>query len=142
MEAPSSSSDIRLVSPDWLQSDEFQLRRVRRKAIQLRESGKGKRKNKADPVMAEEELLWESCALGCNNPESLNHSVWYTLSQHFGTRGVQVSEGRMSPRTSCIRAQCPPGHSALAQIVPLSAECPPTLVLLDRVHKGAVERTG
>ena len=60
------------------------------KAIELRESRRGKRKNKADPVTAEEEeLLWESGALGCNNPESLNHSVWYTLSQHFGTRGVQ-----------------------------------------------------
>ena len=59
------------------------------KAIELCESRKGKRKNKADPVTAEEELLWESSVLGCNNPESLNHSVWYTLSQHFGTRGVQ-----------------------------------------------------
>ena len=46
------------------------------KAIELRESGRGKRKNKADPVTAEEEeLLWASGALGCDNPESLNHSV-------------------------------------------------------------------
>ena len=51
----------------------------------------GQTKKKADPLTAEEEeeLLWESGALGCNNSESLNHSLWYTLSQHFGTRGVQ-----------------------------------------------------
>ena len=60
------------------------------KAIELRESGRGKRKNKADALTAEEEeLLWESGALSCNNAESLNHSLWYTLSQQFGTRGVQ-----------------------------------------------------
>ena len=60
------------------------------KAIELRESGRDKQKNKADPVTAEEEeLLWGSGALGCDNPESLNHSLWYTLSQHFRTRGVQ-----------------------------------------------------
>ena len=60
------------------------------KAIELRESGRGKRKNKVDPVTAEEEeLLWESGALGCDNAEKQNHSLMYTLSQHFGTRGVQ-----------------------------------------------------
>ena len=60
------------------------------KTMELRESGRGKQKNKADPLTAkEEELLWESGALGCDNAESLNHSLWYTLSQHFGMRGVQ-----------------------------------------------------
>ena len=49
---------------------------------------------------------------------------------------------RMSPRTICPRAQCPPRHSAQVQTVPLSAECPPTLVTLCRAHKGAMERTG
>ena len=60
------------------------------KAIELRESGRGKRKNKADPLTPEEEeLLWETSALGSATGESLNHSLFYTLSQHFGTRGVQ-----------------------------------------------------
>ena len=61
------------------------------KAIELCESGRGKRKNKADPVTAEEEdLLWESGALGFDNPESLNHSVWYTL----GSSGTSPNEPR------------------------------------------------
>ena len=52
------------------------------KAIELRESGRGKRKKKADPVIAEEEeQLWETGALGCDNPETLNHSLWYTTRQ-------------------------------------------------------------
>ena len=42
-----------------------------------------------------------------------------------GVGGQDVSPCRMSPWTSCPRAQCPP-----------------TLVMLDRMHKGAVERTG
>ena len=59
-----------------------------------------------------------------------------------------VSEDRMSPRAECspghlaLGHNVPPGHSTLVQIVPLSAECYPTLVMLDRAHKGAVERTG
>ena len=59
---------------------------------------------------------------------------------------LQVSEGRMSPR-----AECPPGHLALGhnvppdispqcKLYPLSAECPPILVVQDRTHEGAVER--
>jgi len=60
------------------------------KAIELREQGKGKRKNKADPLTEEEEeLLWKKGVLGDTNPVSLNHTVFYTLSQHFGTRGRQ-----------------------------------------------------
>ena len=37
----------------------------------------------------EEELLWERGALGCNDAKILNRTVFYTLSQHFGTRGCQ-----------------------------------------------------
>ena len=60
------------------------------KAIELRESGRGKRKNKANPLTPEEEeLLWSSGALGEHPAESLNHALFYTLGQHFGTRGVQ-----------------------------------------------------
>ncbi len=60
------------------------------KAIELREQGKGKHKNKADPLSDEEEkLMWEKGVLGDSNPVSLNHAVFYTLSQHFGTRGRQ-----------------------------------------------------
>ena len=60
------------------------------KAIELCERGMGKRKNKADPLTEEdEEALWESGALGGENPLSLNHTIWYLLSQQFGTRGNQ-----------------------------------------------------
>ena len=57
------------------------------KAIDLREKGKGKRKRKADAVCDEEEKsLWDRGILG---DENLNHAIFYTLSQHFGTRGRQ-----------------------------------------------------
>ena len=60
------------------------------KAIQLRENGKGKKSKKADPLTAEEEeILWNTGVLGGNNPKSLNHTVFYIISQHFGTRGRQ-----------------------------------------------------
>ena len=60
------------------------------KAIELREQGKGKRKNRADPLNEEEEeLLWKKGVLGDASPVSLNHTVFYVLSQHFGTRGRQ-----------------------------------------------------
>ena len=60
------------------------------KAIELREQGMGKRKNKADAVTDEEEaLMWKSGILGDRTPSSLNHTVFYTLSQQFGTRGHQ-----------------------------------------------------
>ena len=45
---------------------------------------------KADVIIEkEEELLWERDALGCNDAKTLNRTVFYTLSQHFGTRGRQ-----------------------------------------------------
>ena len=51
---------------------------------------KGKRKNRADPLNVEvEELLWEKGVLGYVSPVSLNHTVFYVLSQDFGTRGRQ-----------------------------------------------------
>lgn len=60
------------------------------KAIELREQGKGKRKNKADAVTdEEEELMWKKGILGDKSPTSLNYTVFYTLSQQFGTRGRQ-----------------------------------------------------
>ena len=59
----------------------------------------------------------------------------------------------MSPWTYCPTEQCPPGHialennvppghSAIVQTVPLSTKCPPMLIMLGRVYKGAMERTG
>ena len=59
------------------------------KAIELREQGKGKRKNKADAVTDEEELMWKKGILGDKSPTSLNYTVFYTLSQQFGTQGHQ-----------------------------------------------------
>ena len=60
------------------------------KATELQEHGKRKWKNRVDPLTEdEEELLWEKDVLGDANPVSLNHTVFYVLSQHFGTRGRQ-----------------------------------------------------
>ena len=58
--------------------------------IQLREDRKGKKSKKADPLTAEEEeILWNTGVLDGDNPKSLNHTVFYIISQHFGTRGRQ-----------------------------------------------------
>ena len=60
------------------------------KAIELREKGMGKRKNKADALSdEEEEKLWDTGVLGGKNPKSLNYTVFYVLSQQYGTRGCQ-----------------------------------------------------
>jgi len=59
-------------------------------AIELREKKKGKRTKRADPLVEEEEeMLWKSGVLGGDNPQSLNYTVFYVVSQHFGTRGCQ-----------------------------------------------------
>ena len=50
----------------------------------------GKRKNKVDPLTEEdEEALWENGALGGDSPSTLNHTIWYLLSQQFGPSGNQ-----------------------------------------------------
>ena len=60
------------------------------KAIELREKGMGKRKNKSEPLNSdEEEKLWQLKVLGRNNPTSLNYTIFYLISQQFGTRGCQ-----------------------------------------------------
>ena len=57
------------------------------KAIELRELGKGKKPRRAHALTEqEEELLWEK-VFGCHTAESLNYTVYYTVSQQFGTRG-------------------------------------------------------
>ena len=59
------------------------------RAIQLQQSGKGKRPKKADAFTSEEEdLLWDT-VLGKMNPVNLNCTVFFLISQHFGTRGRQ-----------------------------------------------------
>ena len=60
------------------------------KAIELRENGMGKRRNKSDPLSEQEEdQLWQRRVLGGYNPKSLNHTIFYMLGQQFGTRGCQ-----------------------------------------------------
>ncbi len=60
------------------------------KAIELREMGMGKKKNKADALTEiEEEQLWSRGALGDSSPKILNYTVFFILSQQFGTRGCQ-----------------------------------------------------
>ena len=50
----------------------------------------GKRKNKSDPLNSEEEeKLWQLKVLGGNNPTSLDYTMFYLISQQFGTRGCQ-----------------------------------------------------
>jgi len=64
---------------------------LNRKAIQFREAGLGK-KNKADALTEEdEEKLWSTGVLGgqCQTSLMINHTMFYVLSQQFGTRGCQ-----------------------------------------------------
>ena len=46
-----------------------------------------KRKNKSDAL--EEEKLRQLKVLGGNDPKSLNYTIFYLISQQFGTRGCQ-----------------------------------------------------
>ncbi len=59
------------------------------KAIEVREVGLGKRKKRADALSEDDELLWRRGVLGDENPTILNHTIWFLLSQQFGTRGIQ-----------------------------------------------------
>ena len=71
-----------------LNDKDFELSRkvLNGKAIQLQQSGKGKRSKKADPFTYNEaDVLWET-VLCKMNPVSLNYTI---ISQHFGTTGRQ-----------------------------------------------------
>ena len=75
-----------------LRDKQFEVSRkvLNGKAIEFRERGFGKRKNKSDALTAEEEEeLWQKGVLGRHNPVSLNYTIFFLLSQHFGTRGCQ-----------------------------------------------------
>ena len=80
------------ISYSILRDKQFKVSRkvLNGKAIELRERGFGKRKNKSDALTAEEEEeLWQKGVLGSHNPVSLNYTIFFLLSQHFGTRGCQ-----------------------------------------------------
>ena len=54
----------------------------------LKKEGKGNRSKAADPLEKEDfEQLWESGALGEDDPETLQNSVWLMLCMHMGMRG-------------------------------------------------------
>ncbi|CAH3024027.1 unnamed protein product [Porites evermanni] len=60
------------------------------KARQLRQSGMGKRPNKARSLTEEEEEVpWEAEKFGSKTPEALISSMWWLLTQFFGLRGRQ-----------------------------------------------------
>jgi len=53
-------------------------------------AGRDKRLNKARQLPEEEEeRLWKSEKLGAKTPESLIHTMWWSLTQQFGLRGRQ-----------------------------------------------------
>ena len=62
----------------------------------LREGELGKKRMKADVLtLEEEEQLWKKDVLGGNNAVSLNHTMFFMLSQQFGTRGCQEHQLRV-----------------------------------------------
>ena len=75
-----------------LTAPEFAIARevLNGEAIALRESGKGKRKRRADFVTTEDDqAMWNNGVLGSSTPQSLNYTIFFLLSQNFGTRGCQ-----------------------------------------------------
>ena len=68
----------------WQQKD------FKQQSSYLYEKGRGKRPRKADAMTdTEEEILWEKGVLGTTNAQSINLTVFFCVSQHFGTRGCQ-----------------------------------------------------
>lgn len=64
------------------------------KARQLRQSGMGKRPNKARSLTREEEeVLWEAEKFGTKTPDALICTLWWVLTQFFGLRGRQEHHG-------------------------------------------------
>lgn len=69
----------------------------------LRESGKGKRRRKADGLNNdEEETMWQSGVLGHSTPKSLNHTMLYQISPE---QGVASSTIRLESRTLEMQPQ-------------------------------------
>ena len=66
------------------------------KARQLRQSGMGKRPNKARSLTEEEEeVLWKAGKFGATTPEALTCTMWWLLTQFFGLRGRQEHHSMM-----------------------------------------------
>ena len=73
-----------------LKDKKFDSYRLNVKAIELKEKGMGKRKNKSDALDSnKEEKLWQLKVLGGNNSKSLTYTIFYIISQQFGTGGCQ-----------------------------------------------------
>ena len=63
---------------------------LRGKATKLHEEGKGSRPNVSKVLTWQEEIeLWKAGKLGVHEPETLIHTVWFTLTQHEGLAGRQ-----------------------------------------------------
>ena len=66
------------------------------KKKELKEMGKGNHPNRADCLTEyDEELLWQSGALGDHSPKSLVHTLWYLCTKLLGFRGSQEARQMM-----------------------------------------------
>ena len=60
---------------------------IKSQCKELKKQGKGNRPNrKRAPTQSELQKMWSSGALGTENPESLQHTVWWILCTRFGVR--------------------------------------------------------
>ena len=65
-------------------------------ARNLRETGLGKRPNRACSLTEEEEdISWDCGLLGDSSPKALLNTMWLLLCQHFGLRGRQENHDMM-----------------------------------------------
>jgi hypothetical protein len=77
---------------DILKSVDFDTSRkvLAAKRKELKQSGKGNRPNKAEPLNVEDEdKLWKTGQLGTHSPEALYNTIWYFNAKLFGFRGCQ-----------------------------------------------------
>ena len=75
-------------------------------AIELQGQGLGKRKHRADPVTEEEELLWSWQVLGGDTALNLNLTVFYLISQQFGTQGCQEHHQLRAEHLKFVNSPC------------------------------------
>ena len=86
---PRSAQDLLIYIIDGVQFRSSQ-QILEGKARVLREQGMGKKPNKSHSLTPHEgDMLWEMGRLGTSSPDVLLRTVWFTLVQHFGLRGVQ-----------------------------------------------------
>lgn len=70
----------------------------------LKSKGLGNKKNRADSLIVDDEnIMWETGALGEGDAETLQNTVWFVIANNLGFRGChksrQLSVGDLEEKT-------------------------------------------